>query len=70
MEKKSEFLLNNDINDLEKTLNMIGVYGNERKKGHATVSAPTGTVDHNEFLQSSQFRKVGKESFERIFKRM
>lgn len=58
VEHKSEFLLNNDINDLEKTLNSIGVYGNEkRKKGHATVSAPSGTVDHNEFLQSSQFSR-------------
>ena len=62
MEKKSEFILNNDISDLEKTLNSIGVYGNERKKGQATVSAPSGTIDHNEFLQSSQYRKVEKES--------
>ena len=62
MEKKSEFILNNDISDLEKTLNSIGVYGNERKEGQATVSAPSGTIDHNEFLQSSQYRKVGKES--------
>ena len=66
MEKKSEFILNNDISDLEKTLNSIGVYGNERKKGQATVSAPSGTIDHNEFLQSSQYRKVEKSVFSNV----